>query len=487
MQAPTENTPANDYSDKYDLVLLTPKWETDVPFEGVKLENLVHDKTVLFAWARPMDLVKLIDFAKGAGMSMLNQVTSVRYIAPGTSNVLDHMSHKFCDMSDSDGESDTDSTKGDHGSEHASDDAASEADDTKRPRTRVVQAPPMRGWWNKAAKSSLLINDTEGLYMFSASPDVDISRAFKGRSPAFRASHYDVICKRSKSRPYTWDTILPPMAKPKKNEEGVRVIELFAESIHPARDTWGPSIGVKVIAPATAGDDPTVQDILTSVKKALKLNRLKRTVNRMKLVVSGGKRSSDALEAVKETIDPWLDLLKRDLECSDSDALTILYAILRQELDSRPVRKRRSGDKSSKKTSSGIASEQAITNDLAAFLGKPTDGTARLARTEGVRLINKYISSKSLQNPEMKSTVLLDEPLRKLLQPENSDPVSYFNIVKLLSKHFIKKQKDVTVDRVPSVPAPPVDPLGDEDGDEMSVEDESVGSEEEGEELEIEA
>jgi hypothetical protein len=88
----------------------------------------------------------------------------------------------------------------------------------------------------------------------------------------------------------------------------------------------------------------------------------------------------------------------------------------------------------------GIAAPRNVSKEMEEFLGlQPGE---QIARTAVVKKINEYVKTNGLQNPVKKIEIQPDEKLLKLLQPEADFPVlTYFNICKLLSKHFIKAEK----------------------------------------------
>ena len=71
------------------------------------------------------------------------------------------------------------------------------------------------------------------------------------------------------------------------------------------------------------------------------------------------------------------------------------------------------------------------------------DQEEKIARVTVVSRLNKYIEEKSLQNPDRKVEILLDGPLQELLSPpEDFGTVTYFNLCKLVGKHFPKKTEE---------------------------------------------
>jgi upstream activation factor subunit UAF30 len=85
---------------------------------------------------------------------------------------------------------------------------------------------------------------------------------------------------------------------------------------------------------------------------------------------------------------------------------------------------------------SGFVKPTRISDELAAFLGKPV-GT-ELARTSVSKEINLYIRTNSLQDPTNGRKILPDAKLSKLLKVSKDDEVTYFNLQRYMKHHFVK-------------------------------------------------
>lgn len=126
--------------------------------------------------------------------------------------------------------------------------------------------------------------------------------------------------------------------------------------------------------------------------------------------------------------------------------LNTLTAQVRQ-LQRRSEKELRTAQKSGKKVRkatgnrnpSGFVKPTPISDALASFLGKPT-GT-QMARTEVTREINQYIRSHNLQDPQNGRKINPDAKLRKLLNVEKNGELTYFNLQRYMSPHFIKTAK----------------------------------------------
>tara|TARA_B100001996_G_scaffold381638_1_gene371480 strand:+ start:5828 stop:6226 length:399 start_codon:yes stop_codon:yes gene_type:complete len=85
----------------------------------------------------------------------------------------------------------------------------------------------------------------------------------------------------------------------------------------------------------------------------------------------------------------------------------------------------------------GFNRKQEVTPKLRDFLGL-AEGEL-VSRSEVTKAINKYITEKGLKHPENGRQLILDERLKDLLQPPADVIVTYLNLQKYLSPHYIKK------------------------------------------------
>lgn len=85
---------------------------------------------------------------------------------------------------------------------------------------------------------------------------------------------------------------------------------------------------------------------------------------------------------------------------------------------------------------SGFTKPTPITTELANFLGKPA-GT-EMARTDVTKEINAYIRAHNLQDAENGRKINPDKKLATLLTIKKDDVLTYFNLQKFMSRHFIK-------------------------------------------------
>jgi len=113
------------------------------------------------------------------------------------------------------------------------------------------------------------------------------------------------------------------------------------------------------------------------------------------------------------------------------------------ELKRQHARELRAANKANKRRKtnanrapSGFVKPTLISNELAAFLGKP-EGSV-LARTEVTREVNAYIRNQKLQDKDNGRKINPDAKLLKLLKLKKGDELTYFNLQKYMAAHFAK-------------------------------------------------
>ena len=86
----------------------------------------------------------------------------------------------------------------------------------------------------------------------------------------------------------------------------------------------------------------------------------------------------------------------------------------------------------------GFNRKQEITPKLREFLGLPAEEL--ISRSEVTKFINKYITEKGLKHPDNGRQLILDDKLKELLKPPADVIVTYLNLQKYLSPHYVKKE-----------------------------------------------
>ena len=86
---------------------------------------------------------------------------------------------------------------------------------------------------------------------------------------------------------------------------------------------------------------------------------------------------------------------------------------------------------------SGFAKPSKVSQELCTFMGK--EAGTEIARTEVTQYLIQYIKDNELQFPDNKKVIVPDSTLKKLLGVKEGDEVTYFNLQRLMNKHFVKK------------------------------------------------
>lgn len=96
------------------------------------------------------------------------------------------------------------------------------------------------------------------------------------------------------------------------------------------------------------------------------------------------------------------------------------------------------GEKAKKRAeNNGFNRKQEITPLLRRFLGL-AEGEL-VSRSEVTKSVNKYITDNGLKHPENGRQIVLDAKLKELLAPPEGVQVTYLNLQKFLSPHYVKK------------------------------------------------
>jgi upstream activation factor subunit UAF30 len=128
-----------------------------------------------------------------------------------------------------------------------------------------------------------------------------------------------------------------------------------------------------------------------------------------------------------ETIQSEITALRADVK-----ALTKLVRKVKNTQDDPD------GEKAKKRAeNNGFNRKQEITPKLREFIGLP-EGEL-ISRSEVTKVVNKYIIDKGLKHPDNGRQLILDDKLKELLQPPADVTVTYLNLQKYLSPHYVKK------------------------------------------------
>jgi chromatin remodeling complex protein RSC6 len=103
-------------------------------------------------------------------------------------------------------------------------------------------------------------------------------------------------------------------------------------------------------------------------------------------------------------------------------------------------------------TNNGFNRPMSVSDKLRLFLGLGDD--EQISRSEVTRRINTYVTTNGLKHPENGRVIILDEKLSDLLNPPTGLQITFLNIQKYLSPHYIK---NVPIPETPEARPPPVE------------------------------
>lgn len=133
------------------------------------------------------------------------------------------------------------------------------------------------------------------------------------------------------------------------------------------------------------------------------------------------------------------------VETMDHEALVKEVLKLRADFKrlQKAVRKLTKGeaDEEKPKKLSGFAKPMKMSVALCKFLGVSED--TLMARTDVTKEINKYVKANNLQNPENKRELILDDKLKTILTVPSDVTLTFFNLQKYMSEHYIKDESEV--------------------------------------------
>ena len=131
------------------------------------------------------------------------------------------------------------------------------------------------------------------------------------------------------------------------------------------------------------------------------------------------------------------------------DSILSELTALRSEMKSlaKIVRKVRAhqedpdGEKAkARSANNGFNRKQDVSPKLREFLSLP-DGEL-ISRSEVTKFITAYVKEQGLKHPDNGRVIIMDDKLTKLLEPPADIQITFLNIQKFLSPHYIKVETD---------------------------------------------
>ena len=96
------------------------------------------------------------------------------------------------------------------------------------------------------------------------------------------------------------------------------------------------------------------------------------------------------------------------------------------------------GEKSKKRAeNNGFNRPQIVSPELSKFLGLKKD--EQISRSAVTKAINKYATDNNLKHPDNGRILILDDKLKTILKPPEGTQVTFLNLQKYLSAHYVKQ------------------------------------------------
>lgn len=136
---------------------------------------------------------------------------------------------------------------------------------------------------------------------------------------------------------------------------------------------------------------------------------------------------SSAISVLVEKVTTLATLLK--------EVQNALKAVTKEhEKQSKIIEKVQKKRENARKSPSGFAKPNKISDELCDFLGVP-HGTEK-SRTDVTRFINAYVKEHNLNNPANRRVILPDAKLKSILNVKDGEEVTFFILQRLISHHF---------------------------------------------------
>ena len=103
----------------------------------------------------------------------------------------------------------------------------------------------------------------------------------------------------------------------------------------------------------------------------------------------------------------------------------------------------------------GFNREVEVGDELRTFLG--LEEGQLISRSEVTKRINAYVKENGLKHADNGRVIVLDDKLRALLKPPDEVQVTFLNLQKYISPHYVKKVAEAPAAEAPAAEAPAVD------------------------------
>lgn len=185
--------------------------------------------------------------------------------------------------------------------------------------------------------------------------------------------------------------------------------------------------------------------IITKLNKDIKDIKDNKDNKESKAEISLPQKNTKTRRVINmQTIEDSLNKIENELikERNNITGLLKLFSDVRKDYCrlSKEISKKgkKKNDSTEKKKLTGALGPIFLDDELCSFLNKPK-GT-QMNAPEVIRALNIYIVNNKLQVNDNKTIINPDDKLANLLQVDEGEQLTYFNIQKYLSKHYIKNK-----------------------------------------------
>lgn len=434
-----------DYSDvkkaeNYNVIVLHTPWTqmTDDELASIPVADITSDDATLYLWTDSSNMAKSVKLIDSYGF----QFKSIAAIVDISEHVVDK----------------PETTEPIAATEDEMTVGEDEEVVNKKPKTpkraRIKSINPF-GWWSSPSNdisrvtSELLLIAHKGegavvspKYKLQQFQVINIPELAKNKSKA-RSSHGDPEWNFKRSDA-VFDMVTA--AYPKTT----RVIDLFSGVVHANAASFSPNNPVQFV-PQLSGDEGLIgeaKQVTDPIRKvALKSISAK---FRKALTLTDDEKVDDSVKSMlSEMSDKWQAMhMKR-----------LMSIIVDHTLESRPVRvkkeKKSKAELPADRKKYGIESQSHISKELCDVLDLPHG--SMIARTEMNQKLNQYIKTNNLKDGKI---IKMDDKMKKLLKPDDNEPITFFTLGYRISPHFeskitedLQKFLNLDNDKVPLVEA----------------------------------
>jgi hypothetical protein len=444
--------------EKFDVLYInTPLEEITIP-----IDQIANEKSLLFLWVDSYSVDKAIRFLDTFGFKF-HEVVHLLDVASYPWNKKEKKAAPTEVALEPAAEVEPSEAEEGVKSMEDGEEKSKKAQAPRKPRVRIAPIAPPTWWSEKPDSLKHAKNSTEQLWLAVRGADTfqpdgdqtffDLFANDKAPQVPYQVLFAPDLGKRTKNklvanRPVS---VLHEVLSQLKPE--LAVAELFAPAASDVVTSIGPEVpgGFLPRMDRAVGINAAIKDAIVDMKK-VQMRKLHSDLHKM-------LAPSTTPEATKVLVDDTAPVFTKiaegikgipityDLTTEAGEILppTWLISLVdqfvkRDLLVTKNKHKRRrrravSGDR----PKHGIAAPMIVSAELRAFLELQPD--ERIARTTAVKKINTYIKANNLQNPAKKIEIILDDKLQALLAPPAEfGPITYFNLCRLLGKHFSKPE-----------------------------------------------